>query len=430
MALPDRDIIFLALSIFLFLKIDRLRFLIVLVAADAYFLLWQFPEVPNHVNWMIFVNVALIVGIGVSYLRPDGAGSDAQFYRMIRPILRLMIIVTFSVAGFHKLNYDFLNPGVSCVDYFGREIYSMLKADFLGLGVRVAVVLGVIGFVVLGFLWTERRNFAVPKVDWAAVGAPLISIGAACVLLLVLVERPPQSPAQAMVFVVAVIVLCWQLVEAPLLLIPRFQWVALCLSLFVHAQLAMVGIVDFQSVAVALLLTFIPDGVWRDWRRHAHLRLGPIIVNRAHAYFLLNMFGGALMLLHHRLQWVFIPGHYIVTGLLFNISVLVMLWPIFVGVLDKNCGWRWRGVKVFQRKTPAVLYIAPAALLLFGMTSHFGLRTTGNFSMFSNLGTEGERSNHLLFGSNPLKSLATRRMWCASSTLTTRKRRLAINTVR
>jgi len=42
-------------------------------------------------------------------------------------------------------------------------------------------------------------------------------------------------------------------------------------------------------------------------------------------------------------------------------------------------------------------------LFLYGMTPYLGLRTTGNFTMFSNLRTEGTSSNHLLLGSNPLK---------------------------
>lgn len=42
-------------------------------------------------------------------------------------------------------------------------------------------------------------------------------------------------------------------------------------------------------------------------------------------------------------------------------------------------------------------------LFFFGMNSYLGLRTAGNFSMFSNLRTEGELSNHMLLGSNPFK---------------------------
>ena len=37
------------------------------------------------------------------------------------------------------------------------------------------------------------------------------------------------------------------------------------------------------------------------------------------------------------------------------------------------------------------------------MTPYLGLRTTGNFSMFSNVQTEGPKSNHLLLGDNPIK---------------------------
>ena len=45
----------------------------------------------------------------------------------------------------------------------------------------------------------------------------------------------------------------------------------------------------------------------------------------------------------------------------------------------------------------------PLGLLLFGLTSYFGLRTAGNFSMYSNLRTEAGRSNHLVLGDNQLK---------------------------
>ena len=45
----------------------------------------------------------------------------------------------------------------------------------------------------------------------------------------------------------------------------------------------------------------------------------------------------------------------------------------------------------------------PVFLFLHGITSHLGLRTAGNFTMFSNLRTEGPASNHFLLRSNPLK---------------------------
>jgi len=42
-------------------------------------------------------------------------------------------------------------------------------------------------------------------------------------------------------------------------------------------------------------------------------------------------------------------------------------------------------------------------LFVYGALPYLGLSTTGTFTMFSNLVTEGPASNHLLLGSNPLK---------------------------
>ncbi len=60
-------------------------------------------------------------------------------------------------------------------------------------------------------------------------------------------------------------------------------------------------------------------------------------------------------------------------------------------------------MSVFDSRTPKFLYLLPLLLLLFGMTSYFGLRTAGNLSMFSNLRTEGATSNDIILGKNPLK---------------------------
>ena len=64
----------------------------------------------------------------------------------------------------------------------------------------------------------------------------------------------------------------------------------------------------------------------------------------------------------------------------------------------------WPGVTIGSRLTPALaLCLRRRCSVLHGLTGYLGLRTAGNFTMFSNLRTEGPRSNHLLLGSNPLK---------------------------
>jgi len=49
------------------------------------------------------------------------------------------------------------------------------------------------------------------------------------------------------------------------------------------------------------------------------------------------------------------------------------------------------------------MFVFLVLLFLYGMTPYLGLRTAGNFTMFSNLRTEGTFSNHLLLRSNPIK---------------------------
>lgn len=45
----------------------------------------------------------------------------------------------------------------------------------------------------------------------------------------------------------------------------------------------------------------------------------------------------------------------------------------------------------------------PVFVVFFALMPYLGLRTAGTFSMFSNLRTEGDISNHLLLAANPLK---------------------------
>jgi hypothetical protein len=81
----------------------------------------------------------------------------------------------------------------------------------------------------------------------------------------------------------------------------------------------------------------------------------------------------------------------------------VLLWPVLSAALAARPRPVWAGVPLSLARTPRWLLVFPALLLLHGLTSYLGLRTVGNFTMYSNLRTEGERSDHLLLGSNPLK---------------------------
>ncbi len=395
---------FVAAALMLFGRIDRLRFLFLLVPSTLYFLLGPFPDVANHVNLMILVNIALIAGIAWSYVPRAGIASDAAFFEMMAPVLRMLIIATFAVAGFHKLNTDFLDPAVSCITVLSGQMWWAFRSGFLGTALPTGLVIGGVASAAAVQLWRERRSdFAWPAVDWRALVTPLVAMAVVgSILLTVIGWERIDGPKAALIFAIAIFVLCWQLVEGPMLLFRRYQWVALVFSMLVHSQLAMIRIVDFQAIAVALLATFVPANVWGVVFRRGPVAIAGLRLDRLQIYFLLNIvIGGGLMLAHYHTGLV-LPRGFEATGLLFNVSVLILLWPVLSELFSKRRDWKWEGVRVFHPATPKWLFVVPLVLVLHGLTSHVGLRTAGNFSMFSNLRTEGGVSNHLILPERPL----------------------------
>lgn len=391
-----------ALSIWVAITLTRLSFGLLLVASTVYFVL-ELPDTENHTNLFIFANMALLLGLLYSYRLQKRGGEDA-FYAVAQPVTRVTVITALAIAGFHKFNADFINPDVSCVGIFAPTIAAIVgSADFAGVQLPPFAFLLVMAVGVSGLLWRQRPDLRFPAVDWAAILTTLALIVIAASLLATVVGGVGNyGPYQLIIFLLAVGVLCWQLIEVPLLLVPRMQWVALCFSLLVHVQLALMRIVDFQALAVALLITFVPAEVWQAWRRQACVSFGSFRVHRAHLYVLLNVLGaaGALAQALGLIAW---PRLYTGWGLLFVAGLLVMLWPIISDLFSPARTWRWEGVSVFEGATPAWLYVVPLCLLLFGLTSHLGLRTAGNLSMYSNLRTEAGQNNHLLLGFHPIK---------------------------
>jgi hypothetical protein len=90
----------------------------------------------------------------------------------------------------------------------------------------------------------------------------------------------------------------------------------------------------------------------------------------------------------------------LIVGMVMIASFLTVVWPFVKGFrrgdLPHWQGWTWS----IRSKWMHSFYLL---LAIFGMNPYLGLRTAGTFSMFSNIRTEGPRSNHLLLGSNPIK---------------------------
>ena len=391
-----------ALGVWVALSLNRLSFMVILLATTIHFVIWEIPDTENHTNLLVITNLSMILCLLVSYTR-ESRGSTAVFYEIAQPIARLLIIVALAVAGFHKFNRDFVNPAVSCIRQFAGDIFRVATGDFAGIGLPPILFLGLMFAIMLFLLWRQRPNLCWPTIDWIGIATPIVAILLGMFLLSsVAGDFQGYGLRDLVIFFLAIAVLCWQLIEAPLLLVSRFQWVALCFSLIVHAQLAMLRIVDFQAIAIALLLTFVPAHVWNAWNRQAFASVGPFRLHRVRIFFTLNLLGALIIAtdVHHIIDW---PRSLTAWGLLFIAGLLVMLWPIVSDVCSPARTWQWKGTPVLEGAAPRWLYALPLCLLLFGLTSHFGLRTAGNLSMYSNLRTEAGHNNHLLLGDDQLK---------------------------
>lgn len=361
----------------------RPKFLVLLAASTAYVLLFRFPDVANHVILLLCLNLAMILVLAHSLIRRRGAPDHD--YAALLPVLRSGLILVYVIAGFDKLNADFFDPAASCAAGILGSIVHAMQTRVLGLPLVLPVAL-VIAY--LGYRLATRGRFGTPGNRTFTVVALGVAAAGLAAVLLVLVGPAPSTPAIGLIAAVSVI--GWELGGGLLLAVPRLQAAIVAFSLTMHAALALIGFVDFGALAAALLFTFVPA---------SHVRL--LTRRRLHTYVGI-CFGIALVSgwsTHvHRISELTL-----LTGLAFDAALLVAIWPLLATVCSAGDRPRWEGVRILDRRMPAWLYVFPIVLVFIGLTPYLGLRTAGNFSMFSNLRTEGASSNHLLLSGNPLK---------------------------
>ncbi|MEL6468806.1 MAG: hypothetical protein AAFQ74_03695 [Cyanobacteria bacterium J06623_4] len=396
----------------LFTKVTRLKFFFFLAASTAYVLFFRFPEVANHVNVILLINFSLIAGILYSWLRPTW--TDDDYYSLMQPCLRLSMAIIYFFTGFHKLNRDFFHPRVSCIEEFISQFVWLLEKSRVYWVPTVMILVGAIAFLYIKLFGNPLRQLSRLAQVSVLAGVSLASvvlgrfIGFSYDLL-------PTRYLAPIVVVVAAVVIIWEMVGALMLLFPKTQGLMIAFSLAMHASFALIGFVDFSALAVAVLFTFVPIGYLKVLDDQAHITLAGVRFHRIYAYVGILLFGFFLSAVHFKIYPILgtrVLTTLFVLGMLFNVAAVVFFWPI----LSELCSRQrlpWKGVALFTASsnpgfpnlaTTRVFALFFATVVLFwGFKPYLGLRTAGTFSMFSNLRTEGEVSNHLLLSSNPLK---------------------------
>lgn len=381
-----------------FTKIDPIKFGFFLILNTAYSLYFHFPEVANHVNLIIFANLAILITIAYSYLRPRQFARSDDLYRAIASPLRISLIAVYFWAGFHKLNTAFLDPQFSCSNSMFLAIVDTLRSTIIG--IPVLLVVGAIAIIFIGnIVSVKTKNIVKQNAKWLLT----ILVAVAIVLLLIagalFYFNLTNLLFPAFVLATSIMVLLWELVGGVMMFIPQLQVIMFFWSMLMHLVLAPIGFVDFGSLAFAFWLTFIPNNYYSCLRQPITIPWLRQSVDRGFIYLVINITVGLIS----GIYYLAYPEFNIkaIAGILFIISVLMAIAPLAKKLIARPDSWQ--GVAVIDRKMPKFMYLFIVLLSIYAATPYLGLRTAGNFSMFSNLRTEGARSNHLLLTSNPLK---------------------------
>ena len=174
-----------------------------------------------------------------------------------------------------------------------------------------------------------------------------------------------------------------------LLLWPRFTHLGALLGLLFHTGLAWASFFDFATVVFAMYLFFFS---WEhlEERMKAIPRWGQPLFFAAFAALAATSFW-----FHgYRRDATVIEGREasLTADTLICLFWMAMVWPLLLPLFLRPAALRadprWSGARV--------AWAIPLLALFNGATSYLGLKTVANYSMFSNLRTEGGRTNHLI----------------------------------
>ena len=329
----------LAAAVFFLLRPVSVGRFALFLALDAYHVASLTPYTPNHILLTALINVTILAAMAWSYVRAGRRPvSGGEVLEAFAPAVRIELLMLYFFAVLHKLNVDYFNPDVSCT------------ADLLT-------------------TMTYRYPF-LPVWDWmrpiAIVGALIIE--AAIPILLFVRGTRAYGIVLGMAF---------------------------HLFLSLHPE---VGLYSFSAMLLPLFFLFAPAGsagALRRSLREPFRRLGmpPLLVNVLLAALL--SLPALAALLSRRGPFA---GHPLLQPYLWGLFVwLAYALPVMFLFLRTVLSRRTReaGYRQLFRPAFAPILVLPALMFLNGMSPYLGYKTETSFSMFSNLRTEGERSNHL-----------------------------------
>ncbi len=306
--------------------------LVLLAASGLIYIVAKYPMVPNHFILEALVNGCIIVS--ALYLWPQKGRTEAYLLEYFSAPARVMCILLYFFAVLHKLNYDFLNPEVSCGSFLLQgmaERLPFLPVDF------------------------STRQFAI-------FGTLLME----AIIPLLIVFRSSRV-------------------------------VALMLAIPFHFLLIFYPngmIMSFTALMYALFFLFFTDqfvypNTQSLWAKR-FIRIYHYLIQRK-----LILFSCIILILgysvYNRMAGgsTQAPSRAYLNSLIFGGYTCILLMGYFV--------FRKDSVEQRPSLIPPIkrLWIGPVLMIFIGLSPYLDLQTETSFSMFSNLRTDAYRANHL-----------------------------------
>lgn len=231
---------------------------------------------------------------------------------------------------------------------------------------------------------------------WHKLNTDFIDIETSCGVTLYtrVVERVPFLPWPTGSSTLWAVVTGTILVEAliPILLVfRRTRLLGIALSVALHFGCGLTMFYDFSITMMAVLFLFTPPSFARDLIHTPAFQLRERLGFSQHRWALLTTLTAIAcaaitqvvfwdMFDFFRYAWWTLP---------------VPLAYVAFRLVRKH--WTWPRASELLRMSP-LLAVIPCALFINGMSPYLGWKTETSFAMYSNLRTEGGRTNHLLLG--------------------------------
>ena len=304
------------------------------------------PFVPNHIILALIANGCLLASIcyHLTTYSDEMHIQLGRIYASIAPHLKLMLVILYFFTVFHKLNWDYFDPEVSCGAILYQDIVQRLPI-------------------------LPSNIYA----TWATmIGTLLIE----CLIPILLLWRG-------------------------LVLYGMVLGVLFHFLLSLHPN---TFILSFSAEIYAFYVLFLPASFIKGvFSKVSDLRKSVFDLSLLQMIAAISVILAILALIN---GFSFAEGIY--EGLkdwLFNLPLYWYIWSALLLFLLVRSATTMRYTASNDALSFSLLSFFPLLLVLNGLTPYFGIKTATNFSMFSNLKIVGKASNHMLIRQNvPLLS--------------------------